>query len=427
MRLNNNSGFTLVEMIIVTAIFMVVIMITGDAFKTILSQNAKLYKNEESNIEGMVGLEMFRHDLEQGGFGLPYSYQTQGITYTEAGYAPANGLNDAPNGVPRAYVAIDNQPASSDSSNTNGGTYGVLAGTDYLAIKATSVGGNDASQKWTYLTYSSTGKAANTWPSGNFQSGDKIIMLRRTFQNSSYSNQLAYDTTTPSIYWVGFSKSGYVPAFSPVLPAEVFYVYGITSGSDVGMPFNRVDYFVATPSGSNSQVPASCAPSGNVGILYRASVNHKSTSPGGKLTYVPILDCVADMQVVFGWNLADASGNIVTDPTLTGSGQIDTWSNSDGSVTSGSIALPSSTYVHDTILANPDHIRTKLKIVKVYILAQNGRKDPNYTSPATINIGDPGEVSLTRPGGYLLTPSMLNYRWKVYRLVIKPKNLISNQ
>jgi hypothetical protein len=143
---------------------------------------------------------------------------------------------------------------------------------------------------------------------------------------------------------------------------------------------------------------------------------------------MPIVDCVADMQIIFGWNLADSTGSVITDPALAGSGSIDTWSNADGSVASSSVTLPSATFVHDTILADPGHIRTKLKIIKVYILAQNGSRDPNYSSPETISIGDPGEASLTKPAGYpLKTMNMQNYRWKVYRVVIKPKNLISNQ
>jgi len=58
--LNSRKGFTLVEMIVVMAVFVVVIMITADSFKTILTQMTKITKSEESNIEGVVGLEMFR-------------------------------------------------------------------------------------------------------------------------------------------------------------------------------------------------------------------------------------------------------------------------------------------------------------------------------------------------------------------------------
>lgn len=428
----NNKGFTLVEMIVVTAIFVVVIMIAGDAFKTILTQSSKLAKSEESNIEGVVGLEMLRHDLEQGGFGLPFSFDTPPIIYTEAAFNPYK-INDAPSNVPRAFAVGNNVAAATDNSSTNGGTFGVLAGTDYLAIKATSVGGNDASQKWTYLTYSSLGRPAKLWPSGNFKSGDRLIMLRRTFQDTGYTNQLAYDTSNPYSYSVNLATSGYPTGFAPTLPTEIFYVYGLRSkpsGTDpgIGMPFNRVDYFVATPSSSDSQVPSTCAPGGAVGVLYRANVNHKA-SGGGALTYMPILDCVADMQVVFGWDLADSSGNLVTDANTMGDGHIDTWSNADGSSVTSDLSLDINQIKSQvqTAMTDPGHIRTKLKLIKVYILAQNGKKDTNYTSPATINIGDPGEASLTRPGGFPITSDMQNYRWKVYRIVVKPKNLISNQ
>lgn len=427
MTVSNNRGFTLVEMVVVIGIFLIILTITLNSFDLLLKQSVKLSKSEESNIEGVVGLEMMRHDLEQVGFGLPDSYQSPAITYREAGYAPASALNDAPSGVPRAIASVNNQAETTDTNSTNGGSFKVLGGTDYLAIKASSlggsnsVGGNDASQKWTYLTYSSSGRPAKTWPTANFVVGDKVIMVSRTFDgNGNHSNQLAYDTTQPGSYWTSYANTGYSAAFSPQV-SQIFYLYGLTSGSDVGMPFNRVDYFVATPSGADSQLPSSCAP--NTGILYKASVNHSASSPGGKLTYTPILDCVADMQVVYGWNLADSTGTAVTDSSLTGNGLIDTWSNADGSTSSGITGID----IKNTVLTDAGHIRTKLKVIKVYLLVQDGLKDPKYTAKSPISIGDDNEKTITRPGGFVLTSDMLNYRWRVYRLVIKPKNLISNQ
>ncbi len=35
----------------------------------------------------------------------------------------------------------------------------------------------------------------------------------------------------------------------------------------------------------------------DTGILYKGTVNHAD----GLLTELPLLDCVADMQVIFGW------------------------------------------------------------------------------------------------------------------------------
>jgi hypothetical protein len=235
---------------------------------------------------------------------------------------------------------------------------------------------------------------------------------------------LAYDTGSPDIYWVAHSNSGYVPAFSPATPEEMIYEYGIRScgaSCDVGMPFNRVDYFVATPTAASGKLPASCAP--HTGVLYKAAVNHNSSNPGGTLDYMPILDCVADMQVIFGWDLADSSGTVETNPLKPADGQIDTWSNADGTVANG-VGTPAQV---QTAMADAGHVRTKLKIVKVFILAQDGRKDPGYTSKSPLLIGDLTETSLAKPGGFVLTSDMLNYRWKVYNLIIKPKNLLSNQ
>ena len=442
MRLNNNRGFTLVEMIVVTAIFVVIIMITGDAFKTILTQTMKLYKSEESNIEGVVGLEMFRHDLEQAGFGLPDSFQSS-ITYTEAANAPASSLNDANvnTQIPRPFVTINGASGLVDNSSESGNTYTIIDGTDYLAIKATSLGLTPAAQKVTYVGYTSNSstvqsKPPQSWSVANQNDGDLVIVLRRTFQTGGgVTSQLV--TSASGDYYTTYRSAGFLStnsAFAPVLPGEVNYIYGILDkqsstqpSSTLRMPFNRVDYFVAHPSKSELFPNKTCAP--NTGILYKAVLDHSN----GNLIYTPILDCVADMQVVLGWDLVDASGTAVTDDTLTGDGLIDTWTNADGTKVSSSSSSVTDTYISDNnILTDPGHIKTKLKVIKVYIMAQNGRKDPGYTSPNPVDIVDPasGEKSLTRPSGYTLTTGandMTHYRWKVYRLVIKPKNLISNQ
>ena len=79
-----NSGYTLIELLIVMVIFIVVIIISSSAFNTALTQTKKVSKSEESNIEGVIGLEMFRHDLEQAGFGLVTEFDTIAPDYLEA-------------------------------------------------------------------------------------------------------------------------------------------------------------------------------------------------------------------------------------------------------------------------------------------------------------------------------------------------------
>jgi len=411
-----NKGFTLVELIIVMVMFILVIMAASSSFNVLLTQMAKLTKSEESNIEGVVGLEMMRHDLQQAGFGLPDAYMATPPTYIEATAVPANQYNDAPNGLPRAVVAGNNITAAAVADGA--ATYNILAGTDYLALKGVTLGMNDASQKWTYMPYSSGitfKKKPRIWPTANLNltsSADRVIMLKKTIVDSKVVNQMVYDVSTPDVYWVNFNPNGFVAAFSPTLPEDIFYIYGIRTKDDLGMPFNRADYFVATPSDATRR-PAFCAP--NTGILYKATINHS----GGALLPIPMLDCVADMQIVFGWDLTDGMGNEGQD------GVIDSWSSPVSTAGAITVAPSTSLTLVTDALSNPEKIRKSLKIVKVYILSQVGRRDLNYQSQASYVVGGQGESSITNT--YNLTADMRNYRWKLYQLVVRPKNLTGNQ
>lgn len=416
--LKSSKGFTLVELIVVMAVFIVVIMITGDSFKTILTQMTKITKSEESNIEGVVGLEMFRHDLQQVGYGLPYSYLS-GITYIEAGVSPASNYNDAPSGVPRAVVAGDNLSAVAGPTGTEASN--ILANTDYLALKGSTLGMNDAAQKWTYMPYSSgiTGKQKpRIWQSGNLiDSDDRVIVLKKTYTTTSYTNQMI-TTSDPSIYWARYYADGFFDAtFKPTLSEEVYYLYGIKADDPLGMPFNRTDYFVARPT-TTGRIPAYCA--NNTGILYKGAVIHANKAASARLTYIPLLDCVADMQIIFGWDVDDGQGNEGQD------GLVDTYSTPLGS--GGTITVsPSGNQTRVTgALADAEKLRNSLKIIKIYLLTQLGRRDSNYQSPnASIVLGDAAVEGITKT--YALTSDMRNYHWKVYRVVVRPKNLVSNQ
>ncbi|MFA7059398.1 MAG: PilW family protein [Pedobacter sp.] len=405
----NNKGFTLVEMLVVMVVFVIIIAITGDSFNIILSQTSKMFRSEESNIEGVIGLEMFRHDLQQAGFGL-FS-ETPPVSYEEAAAAPANEYNDAATNVPRPILAGDNHVAVDENDDT-GASFGVLAGTDYLVIKATSVGRNRTSQKWTYLKYTSHDVYPNTWMSSaeNFNTSDRVVLLRRQIGAQSQSASLEKAPTGKFYYeYSNTAFSSYTTSSS-----AIFSVYGLGSDTTPRMPFNRTDYFVARPKDSK-QVPPQCAP--NIGILYKTTLNKD-----GSLNYVPLVDCVADMQVVFGWD-------------MDGDGVVDTYSNAGGTfvIAAGSAPVGSTAAVqaamsntNNNSAATIPSIRNNLKMVKVYILAQQGKMDRGYTSPSPIIVGGSGESSLTR--SYDITAKgWQNYRWKVYQIVTRPKNLPANQ
>lgn len=425
--MNNNKGFTLIEMLITMGLVILVIMISSSAFNTILKSSSSIISSEESNIEGVVGLEMFRHDLQQAGFGLPDSFDKPGIVYSEAKVAPASLLNDAstlPAPVPRAIVSIDSINSASDSNSESGVSYNILSGTDYVAIKATTVGRTKASKKWTYLTYSAgvgrnfTDKAPNKWPNpeDNITYKEKAIVIKRVYSAAfNPTSMLVYNnnnTGDTSIYWPSNPTVNMNDDFNPKISDTSFYLYGVDDGS-LGMPFNRADYFVARPSASN-KVPASCAP--NTGILYKATVNHAD----GKLFYMPLLDCVADMQVAFGWYYEGSS-----------SPDKITFSDANG--------YGSETPLTVSWLLSPSEIKSRLKLIKVYIMAQDGRKDSNYQNTNTLGpsnntyavvVGEPGpspasNISITKAytAAELATKGWQNYRWKTYRIIVKPINL----
>ena len=417
---NKNAGFTLVELIVTMAIFLVVIVIAAQTFDTIFSSSIRVNKSEESNIEGIIGLEVLRHDLEQMGFGLPWQFKTGStISYSESVDAKGLALNDAP-GVPRAFVGRDG--------------FGEF-GSDFMAIKSTTVGNSQASQRWTYIPFHNFSTASVkesrpiAWPSLNLRTNDNVIAIRSDFNNESDDHLLVENSS--GSYSFGYKTDGSIDAaFLPQTDQQTHLVYGITdAGQTPRMPFNRADYFVNYSSAGTPRPPSFC--SENTGVLYKAVISHAD----GSYVYIPLLDCVADMQVVLGWDTSEkglannvdaysslpaADNSVAASPASAGS-LIQGWLTADGG-DPGKV---------------PRNIREHLKIVKVYILAQEGRRERAYTFPsASILVGkecrsaEAGAVdcgaTLTRPA-YALSAEQRHYRWKLYRIVVRPKNLVSNQ
>lgn len=386
----DSTGFTLIEMLVVMSVFMVVLYITGQALQNVLTKGGIVRTSEQSNIGGMVGLEIMRRDIMQAGVGLFTSNASMPI-YAEAAGAPYNAFNDT-NDIPRALLAGNNMAVA-----------GVLAGTDYLVIKSTTVGLAATSQLWTYILSDGTRKQ---WGVDDFtDNANKMIVIER----DSLTDTNMLKMVAPDNYCVGYTAAGDfrdannndVSIYTPA-SGKIAYAYGIMNSGAVcnlRAPFNRADFFVDR----DANTPPSCSPA--AGVLYKASLNHAD----GMFTEIPILDCVADMQVVLGWNTTtDPSNNVV-----------DTWSNADGTVTIGGGGV-------NAFLSDPESIRRRLKMVMVYLLAQDGGQDLNFRNTnANMLIGD----QLLDPAGVLTrtvdltAANFRNYRWKLYRIVVKPKNL----
>ncbi len=388
-RVRDERGFSLVEMVVVTAIFVTILIITGQSFEMIVAKSTQENKLAETQIEGAVGLEILRRDLAQAGYGLPWNLD--GVTYNEVTDADGLGVpnldstefNDNPPNAPRAVVSSDEDIAATVGFNDS----------DVLVVKSTITGMSETAKKWygaTFTHYTSIEMAA----------GERLIVLKNSFSGGVLANKmLVHDDTN---FTVSYPAAGgtFPAAFRPDTGLDTFMVYGVaphsSSSSTLRTPFNRSDYFIKRPDESRA-MPATCAQqiadsdSEGVGILYRATASH---SDGGFASFNPLLDCVADMQVVYSLD-----------------------SNGDGSVDRHS----------NEPLSSAEDVRAQVKEVRVYILAQEGAKSTSFTFPnGSILVGEVinGE-EYGRPFVFAdhNIKDWANYRWRLYTIVVSPGNL----
>lgn len=434
-KLKNSAqaGFTLIEILITMTLFIIVLIIASDAFNKIVSQSSKYSKMEESNIEGIIGLEIMRHDLGQMGFGLPWGWSKYATTPT-----PVHLVDSS-----IAYLEADGNPASlNDSTGAAASTLGVpraLAGSAvlgqftsaYFAVKGSTLGGAKASQHWTHIpfhNYSAVLRESRpiVFSANSPKSGDQVIMVTSHYNDANLDHRLIVDPSNAGMFHQNFSMSSMADSFLPTDDLQTYMVYGIKeptpSAPSPRMPFNRSDFFIKVPTTEGS-LPPFCAP--RTGVLYKATVNHAN----GLYDHIPLLDCVADMQVVLGWaRPADcpADGRDLVFSTLPKSDGSIVASNTDANCTNTIKGYL--TNADTATYSKAQALRENLKVVKVYILAQEGKLDRSYTSPNTsIKVGDQVADALYPTRTYNLSGTQTNYRWKLYRVVVRPKNLSSNQ
>lgn len=359
--LKDQGGFSLIEMLIVVTLLAIVVIMTSDTFTIVIKQSGQQTRIVESQVEGIIGLEMLRTDIEQAGYGLPWAF-LNAINYSEAATAPATNYNDSSNGVPRGILM--------------GNDIG-FNGSDYLVIKSTIVGINDTCQKWTYIL---NGQNPKQWSSGSLTDGERIIVIKPKLDVVGQPKLVVLSDGT---FFCQIASDGSIPAgFRPTQVGEKYIMYGVDSDTDLRMPFNRADYYIKRP---GTGMPAHCAP--GTGILYKGVISQSD----GTLTELPLIDCVVDMQIIIG---------------------LDT--NADETIDSR---------VNTVSTLTAQQIREQVKEVRVYILAQEGERDNSYSyGTQIVTLGDFGLVKNCDLGSYVGT-GWNRYRWKQYTLTVKPKSL----
>lgn len=390
--INREDGFSLVELMITMVVFVFVIAAASQVFTGLLTQFKQQSKIAETNIEGIVGLELLRLDIEHAGYGLPWFFQNS-INYGEAASAPASSYNDSPGNPPRAIVSGNDVTFSSPNN--------IFNGSDYLVIKSTVVARSDTAQRWSYIV---TGNNPRTWTADDLQNGDRVIVIRPKVSETRLRELVMNGAT----FFTTYSATAFPAQFSPTEPSESYLIYGVASSdiTSLRMPFNRADYYIwrGSTNPATDEVPDRCAP--NTGILRKAVVNHSGgTFQGGIL---PLLDCVADMQVIYRLDMDN-------------DGDVGTSADADGSNVSSSEGA-SATTVQQT-MDDAALLRERLKEVRIYILAHEGQRDTNYTYPT--NPITVGEFGLGRSFNFVTAgiTDWQNYRWKIYTMIVKPNNL----
>ncbi len=394
----NSQGFSLVELIVVMAMFLIIIAVTGDTFNRVMSRSSVQSKTAASNIEGIVGLEIMRKDLASAGFGLPWSFDTP-ITYLEVN--PGAGAQEAIAAVYNGTTNTETQtqvPLAVTGGNnvTPGNPNRLIEGSDYLVIRSTSVGSSPAAQRWSFMNYTSVSKPTSivpeSWTQENLAATDWVVVLR-----VGLTGAFTKELVTGAGAFV--TKYNNLVSYEPDESKVTHYIYGISNEDETAsaprMPFNRADYYVRVPSSTDeNHLPQRCAP--NTGILYKSVVDQSNGTVSAATSELPLLDCIADMQVVY---ILDSSSN----------GQI-TETDSLAGLTASDI-------------------REQLKSIQVYVLTHEGGKDSLYTYPNEKIAVGPSSDGLTAILGRsfdlkdTIKTGWQSYRWKIYRFTVNPKNL----
>ncbi len=388
--IKDTSGFSIIELMVAMIVFLFAIAATSQVFVPMLTQFKQQSTISETQMESIVGLEVLRRDVESAGYGLPWVIPPDVTTGT---YAEAAAATTAPIPAPSTYNDAPNPPRAVLSGDNAG-----LIGTDYLVVKAMSVALNDTSVKWTHVIgqgggVSEVGKRPS--PQDDLVANDRTIVM---IPSRGGANERILVSNGVGVYTVQFSDP-FDNTYSPATEGDKYLVYGVAddTAATLRMPFNRADYYIRDLARA-AVMPKRCA--ANTGLLMKSVINHADGTRTG--SSFPLLDCVADFQVTYFLD-TDEDGDV-------------DWPPSD-----------------DISGMTAEDIRNQVMEIRVYIVSHEGRKDATNdfslggarTNLSTAEVFGSNSRTLNFADLKVLVgdPDYKYYRWKLYTLVVRTKNM----
>ena len=392
---NKQSGFTLLEILVVIAILGIIMAMNSTLLQEMITGTRQQSSLVTSQFETSLGMEVFRGDLGNAGYGLPEAFLTNpagtvSSTYTGTCYSEPAGDGSNPAAV-AAFNDCPNPPRAIVHSDNVGSANGYLENSDYLVIRSPSVGMNKAAGKWTYIN-SDVNDYVHIWndSSLDMENGNYMVVVRaRATTEDTAQLVINTDSASPPFFQATYngselnSSENQTPGFRPPAPptGDRYIAYGVGDSVQPIRPFNRADYYVRRTGATGG----ACAP--GTGTLFKAVANHGNN---GFTTY-PIMDCVANLQLVFR---VDTNGDGIPDSTVTD--------------ISGLTAM---------------QIKEQVKEIQAYILAHEGILDRAYRrgGSGTILVGPTSALGRDVNLSTLSGSNWNRYRWKIYTLFVKPR------
>lgn len=428
----NDKGFSIVEFIVGMSLLLLIFAAAFSIFVPVARRSKVEGGSVETQIEGVIGLELLRKDIVHAGAGLPWVLN--GANFQEAAADPDGFNDDVPAGT-------DNPPRPLILKNAITTAGLGMNNSDYLVIKSqlvatpitpdgTNYQDNPAAEKWSYVNPDGTTRVWNS-ADDDLATTDRVIVVQPVAGTAAMV--LAVDTSAGNKFWTTYAAS--MPTAYRPTGTAASYVFGIDSATNPRMPFNRADYYL-----SKNNVPSKCLP--GTGVLVKRVLRQDIGQFGKEL---PLLDCVADFQVVFG--LDNTFGD--------NSPQRNCLTNDPAPVTINGMPAFSATFTP------ADAERATMREVRIYILVQEGTFDmeynfTNYSTGTSILVGEndpndcdapgtpPANQSCNCPGatadatlGQLFDMTTLppdpdtsrnwtynKFRWRVYKMVVKPEGIV---